>query len=337
MEKAFLHNNSLLDWKETGAYIADSEDFDLAKYGYTQQDVLGIAYLKHLRDQVVVNDFSLIASFDGRHRSGKSVTVATISCLIDPTFWDNFNSRIVTTPDQFLRVIKSFGDNDIHGGVIQIDEAGITLSGADFYERWMKNVVDAVQMFGYLNPIVFFVAPIKDFINAPLRKMFHIYFNVRRYSDGCAYVIPYHLNYSGTYSKTFYRKPVVRFAGRKFHLRKLKMPKPPDFIVKRYKELEKLNKSRILEGLVKNMGYLQTRDTSRKLSEDEILECILNTPELYEAKSSKPEDLKLSGDWVHHRHKHVPVRTCSLLAQDAERIIKEKRVDLKAKAEEDVK
>ncbi len=145
-----------LKW-EAEAYMS-YEPLDDVSFQLRQEQLLTLAYFKHLRDHVIKKGFSFMASFDGRHRSAKSTTAATLGCLWDDSFERQFESRIVQDHIEFMDAIERIAKQNIQGGVIMVDEAGISMASTDWYENFMKTITKTMQMFGYLYPVVLFVA-----------------------------------------------------------------------------------------------------------------------------------------------------------------------------------
>ena len=84
---------------------------------------IGLGYLRSLWREIHINKKSILASFDGRHRSGKSLTATTWGALLDPTFYPNMENRIVHDAESFLEVYRSeIAKKGIKGAVVIIDE-----------------------------------------------------------------------------------------------------------------------------------------------------------------------------------------------------------------------
>lgn len=243
---------------------------DMAKW-------VGLAYLISRRRQVVNTKLSHLMSWDGRHRSGKSVTACTFSWLWDKSFKNDFENRIVTDPEDLIKIIETAGKNYTlnkqRGVAIIIDEAGNTLSSSEWYESWAKSINKTVQMFGYLCPQISFVAPVQDYVNSSLRKMFHTHFTMKRFNNDYSVCKPYDLHYNSVTGKKYPRLPIVRFNGIKIKLNSIKLYGIPSEILERYQFLEITRKSKMLEENLHN-AYARELEAEER-DPQEILKEIL--------------------------------------------------------------
>lgn len=312
-------------WKASSFMDAHHEG---NKY-FSQPELLALAYLKGERDHVVKQGFSKLSSFDGRHRSGKSVTAALFAHLWDPTFWDNFEQRIVRDHKDFIDVMEDVNKKKIHGSVTMVDEAGVSMSSADWYERWLKTITKMVQMFGYLHPIVFFVAPVKDFVDSRLRKMFHNYYKVDRYNMKESVITPYNLKYNTVYNKHFYKKPIIRLGNQQITLKRLIIGKPPPRLLDRYIELENHRKDQMFTKFIDEVKKEETRDQKKEVDIEKVVDHVMQNIKLFEARGSKPTEPKLDVNLIEFSLK-VPHRQAKFVKLTAERRIE---AQLKEKAE----
>jgi len=322
---------SIVHW-EADAWL--SYHFDQsAELKIAHEELLAIAYLKHLRDHVVKNKFSFMASFDGRHRSAKSVTACTIGCLWDSTFEQQFEHRIVQDHLEFMDAIDSLDRNGIKGGVIMVDEAGISMASTDWYEQFMKTITKTMQMFGYLLPVVLFVAPTKDFVDSRIRKMFHAYYKMERYNNDYTTITPYNVKYNTIFNKWFYKKPVLRLNGQEIILKRIKFGLPPPFITERYQALEITRKAKMKDGFMRDIRQAQVADQKKEVDIDKMVNFVIERYGLYESKSSSPDDIRLDEIKLEFGLKSAGVtsRSAKYIKMESERIIKER---MKAKKEQ---
>lgn len=270
-----------------------------------------IGYLMHLYNQIHNLGFSLLASFDGRHRSGKSITAITWASLLDSSFLKYMERRLPTEPKEFVDLYE----NDIakfnrKGAVVVVDEAGISFASSDWYEKWIKTVAKMVQMFGYLRPVVFFVAPVKDFVDARLRKMFHTYYKVKRYTNTETTITPYHLKYSTLHKKTIYKKPVINFTDQKVVIRRLIMGKPPQWLIDRYAELEINRKNEMLKKFAEELRKQEIKEKRQEVSIEELINQVVKDWQFFASKRSKPERIILDSTAI-----QLAFKTTNRLAQ----------------------
>lgn len=308
----------------------DKPEMSIIGTGYKQQELLALAWLSSVRRQVVDRGFTHLGSFDGRHRCGKSITASLLGYLWDETFWENYERRMVNEPRQFVDVIERIAKQNIKGAVIQVDEAGVSMSSSDWYEAWMKTITKMVQMFGYLCPIVLFVAPIKDFVDARLRKMFHAYYKVDRFTKTYVHLTPYNLKYSTIFNKWFYKKPVIRFAGQKIGIRRIKIGIPPSFLIERYENLAKYNKENMLDSFIKDMKKAELKEQKKTPDIDQVILYVVENYKIFETKRSKPDLPILDSTKIEFTYR-ISSRASRYIKNEAERMLVDK---LKRKKED---
>jgi len=258
------------------------------------------------------------------HNSGKSITAATFGYLWDSTFWKYFENRVVQDHKEFVDSVDKLSKGNIKGGVIMVDEAGIVMSSSDWYEKWMKTITQMVQMFGYLCPVVLFVAPVKDFVDSRLRKMFHAYFKIDRYGMEETTVTPYALKYNTINNKWFYKKPVIDINGQHITLRRLKISKPPDFLLERYRNLELQRKSVMFEKFVDDIRRAEVKETKKELDLDKVISKVIENCTIYESKRSKPTDIILDQTKIEFGWRTTN-RVARYIKNEAERKIRDKQ------------
>ena len=309
-----------MEW-ENGAMTCHKELFDSPYYKLKQDELMAIAYMKYQRDHVIKQGFSFMGSFDGRHRSGKSITAATFGYLWDETFWKYFENRIVQDHHEFMDAIERIAKDKTVGGVIMVDEAGISMASADWYERWMKTITKMVQMFGYLYPVILFVAPVKDFVDSRLRKMFHAYYKVERYDNESTTITPYNLKYNTIRNKWFYKKPVIRLGGQEIVLRRLRLTRPPAFILYRYRNLELSRKSIMMENFVAEMKRSEAKDVKKTRDIKAVIDFVTENHMLFASSRSTPQAINLDENTIEY-NQEVPHRLAKYVKREAERVLK---------------
>jgi hypothetical protein len=312
-----------MEW-ENEAMVCHKTLLDSPYFRLKQNELMGIAYLKSERDHVVGKKFSLLASFDGRHRAGKSLTAATVGYLWDSTFWDNFENRIVQDHQSFMNALEYLAKSKIEGGVIVVDEAGVSMGSSDWYERWMKVLTDTVQMFGYLYPVVLFVAPVKDFVDSRLRKMFHVYYKVARYDNDSTTITPYNVKYNTINNKWFYKKPVIRIGGQEIQMRRLRITKPPAFLVDRYRNLELSRKSVMLDKFMGEMRRSESKDVKKERNIGKVIDFVERNYKLFESKRSKPQEIVLDENTIEY-NQEIPHRLAKYVKTEVEKKMRDRQ------------
>lgn len=322
-----------MEW-ENAAMTCHNELYNSPYYKLKQDELIALAYLKSTREHVIEKQFSFMASFDGRHRSGKSITAATFGYLWDKTFWQYFENRVVQDHKEFMDAIDKIAKEKITGGVIMVDEAGISMASADWYERWMKTITKMVQMFGYLYPVVLFVAPIKDFVDSRLRKMFHAYYKMERYDKESTTITPYNLKYNTIKNKWYYKKPIIRLGGQEIVLRRLRMTRPPEFILDRYRNLELSRKGIMLDSFMAEMRRSESKNVKQSRDINAVINFVSENHKLFESKRSKPQDIVLDENTIEY-NQELPHRLAKYVKSEAEKRLRDKQRQIAEEMERD--
>ena len=286
-------------WSDDSIVLDPSSDQYNFGSIFNYNEIIGLSYLASIKRKVMKVGLTQMMSFDGRHRSGKSVAASTIGWLFDPTFRKYYEHRLIQEPTEFMDALENIAKQKIYGGYIQVDEAGVSMGSSDWYESWMKALTKTMQVFGYLHPMVSFTSPIKDFVDSRVRKMFHCYFSVARTSSDYSMITPYESVYNTVKGKYYYRKPVVRFYGQKVKLNRLILSTPPEFILDRYQEYEKGVKPKMVASFmedIKNKEKMKQDNTPPDL--EKIVQFVLDNKPLYELGFSRPLKPRFDADKI---------------------------------------
>ncbi len=310
-----------MNW-EANSFMGVDYETESAFTHLTQEELIGLAYLKHTRDFVIKKGFSYLASFDGRHRSGKSLASITFAHLWDPTFYKYFESRIVQDHNEFMNAIQNLADEDIKGGCIVVDEAGVSMGSDQYWETWLRTLTKTVQMFGFLLPVIEFVSPQKDFVDSRLRKMFHSYYKVDRNNNNYSTITPYNLKFSSMKSKWYYKKPVVRLGNTEIVINRIKLHKPPQQLIERYRNLEQARKKVMLEKFMDEMRKTDAKSERTEVDLEKLIDGVVKNFRLYESKRSKPDRILLDTNKIQFRLK-ITGRMANYVQGEAERKLDE--------------
>lgn len=299
---------------EFSQFLTLSEE--LRELPLSQQEIVGLAYLKSCRDTVIKRGFSYLASFDGRHRSGKSIAAVTLGSLWDQTFYDNMETRIVQDHKEFADVLEGIDKRGLRGAVMMVDEAGTSMSSADWYENFMKAISKSVQVLGYLRPIILFVAPVKDFVDSRLRKMFHAYYKVERSNLQYSFLTPYNLKFNSIYRKTFYKKPVVKIMGETRVVSRIRLTAPPD-IIKRYSELELNRKPEMMKQFYKDIRQQELKEQKQDFDFEKAVDYVVRNYAAFTTKRSTDNNIILDQDMIWVKLK-ITNRLAKMVKREAE-------------------
>ena len=220
------------------------------KHGLTDENLLALAYFKQWWREVFVLKKSRMKSFDGVHRSGKSVSSAVAGYLLDKTFFDRMQYRVVQDHYEFMDELERNKKQGIKGAYMQVDEAGVSMGSDDWYESWAKTLNKTMQMFGYQCPQIAFTLPVMDFALSKIRKMLHGYHAVSRSSNLYSTVVPYNLKYSTIRKKLLNPHPTVSLFDMRVKLTSFRMPKPPPKLIDKYESIANPSKDDMLDAFI---------------------------------------------------------------------------------------
>jgi len=314
------------NWQANSFMGLDAAETVIPHINFPDNQLLALAYFKHVHDQVKKRKFSFMGSIDGRHRAGKSIFACSFGYLMDNTFWPNFEARIVQDHVQFGEAIENIAREEIEGAVVMVDEAGTSMASSDWYERWLKALTKMVQIFGYLHPIILFVAPVKDFVDSRLRKMFHGYYKLSRYTNEFTSITPYDINFNTVKGKWFYKKPIVRIMNREVVLRRILFSKPA-FIVERYAALEQNRKAPLMRQYLDELKKMEITEARQELDFDKMIAKVVQNHTFFQSKQSKSMDVKLDQDLIQFQLK-LTNRQAKVVKLQAERLITSRMKEL---------
>lgn len=303
----------------SGAFSWDEPPYDpLLKIGVTEQQMLGLAFIRNIRETVIGRDFSFICTLDGRHRSGKSTMAILVSSLLDKTFMENFKMRVVYTPNQLLAAIQDLDAKGIRGGCIVVDEAGVSLSADSYFESFSKVLAKVFNVFGYLNPVVFLCLPISSDVLAKVRRLNHAYWSCSRYSKEFSVITPYDLKFNSVYQKTFFKKPVILIGGRQVHLKRVVIGKPPEWLIAKYQELSLIQKPLAIKELADQFKATELKSVKKTLDIEQLIDAVMKDQKNYLAKRSTPDNPNIDTTAVRFRLK-VPNEMAKHIKGEVER------------------
>jgi len=211
------------------------------------------AFFSRLWRKLNIDNFSLLITFYGQHRVGKSNAAVSFCYILDPTFEENMEKRIVYTSKDLILAFKELRAKGIKGGGIIIDEAGSgDLSNTRWFEELAKTVSAELQAVGYLNPLICFVTQSFSFINTTARKLSQGVFEVSRTNNIFSKIKPFWVENSPWSVNSFHRYPLFcesrgGVASNVYKINKIKIGLPPQGILDRYVAHSQMFKDNLLD------------------------------------------------------------------------------------------
>lgn len=268
-------------WK-ANAFTFEGEYNSTALTSRRLEELLALAYLKSVRRTVVGTGLSYLSSFSGRHRSGKSVTASLWAHMWDSTFLPYFETRIVQSPQDFVRAMEIVIKDNVKGAAFVIDEAGATMASTDWYEKWIRALTKTLQICGMLKPMILFVAPNRDFIVSGMRKLIIAEHYLERTHTDYTTIKAYHVKYSTIKHNYYYKKPMVRIADTTYQLNRIHQHAPPDWFLARYKahtEPKKVDMMSAFSDVVKSS--VADKDQDQEPDYESIIKDVFQKKEIF--------------------------------------------------------
>ena len=223
-------------------------------YFFTKVDnyLLAENYLSEIYKNVHKRNLSFLGIWTGQHRVGKSIGAVQFGDILDPTYREALAERTVYSSYDFMDSMENIRKDHIKGGVTIWDETQIKHGSRDWYKDVNKSINSAIQAFGYLNPIVFFVTQDPTFIDSQPRKLFHSFYEVKRQHNYWNYILPFNIKYNRRQGKPYYIYPRYKFKyygsmSIKSKLVYIRMLKPETELIKLYDNHSQRFKDKFLD------------------------------------------------------------------------------------------
>ncbi len=255
------------------------------------------AYLHKIYNRVHRMKFNYLALVTGKHRTGKSLTAVTLSYLLDKTFWDDFENRVVYTGHGFMEACEHLRKNNIIGGAIVFDEAGVGAPSREWWSKANRAISYAVQVFGYLRPIIFWVTQDASFLDSQPRKLLDTLYVCNRVHHRYNEIKPYDVHYDKRTGKIYWKYPRFKRVQtgaicNMYKLTRIQIPKPPQDLIERYDKHSEPWKGDIMDKMAKvTEPMTEGNQKFEKMSNKERAEWVvqhLDEHPAIESKRSKP-------------------------------------------------
>ena len=229
------------------------------------------AFFNRMWRKLHVENFSYLIVLYGLHRVGKSLCAVSIAHILDETFSENLEQRVVYNSKDLLRAFKELKDKGIKGGAIIPDESGSgDLSSQRWYEDMAKLVSANLQAIGHLNPLVLFVSQNLSFLNSTARKLSSGVFEVTRTSNRYSVIKPFWIYGSPWISGTYRKYPVFcekrnGIPSSVYKMNRIRMNMPPLEIRKRYIDHSQNYKNKFLHESEKEIELMDQAKSQKNL------------------------------------------------------------------------
>jgi hypothetical protein len=233
-------------------------------------------FLNGLYRKLHVQGFSILITLWGGHRVGKSLASCALADILDPTFRDELEKRVVYETKDILGVFRDIRTRRLTGAAIIIDEAG---SGALSAQRWYEEVSQIVsselQSCGSIHPIIFFVTQYPTFLNSTARKLSHGMWEVSRKGNLYSVIKPLWVSDSPWFTKSHRHYPIITekrdgISTNVYKIGRIRVWLPPKEIVDRYNVHSQKWKDQLLENCITQVGVLDFEASKRKATSSSI-------------------------------------------------------------------
>jgi len=284
-------------------------------------------YLRYIYKKVHERKFNYLGFITGKHRVGKSTTALALSYVLDPTFYDNLETRVVYYAKDFMKALREIREKNIIGGCIVWDEAGVGIPAREWYEISNKAINKAVQVFGRYRPIVFFVTQDITYIDSQVRKLFHGFFEMYRTKNEYAYMMPFNVRYSKRLGKIYFSYTRIYphlgdVVGRTLKLRLITVKRPPQELIERYEQHSAEFKDRIMDQMEERTEmFLEGKIDKKKMSVSEIVKDLVENhrdDQMFLSKRSSPDNIVFDANAIMY-HYGIPSRLARFVKKLAEK------------------
>ena len=220
--------------------------------------------------------------------SGKSVTACLWGHMWDHTFLKYFETRVVQSPQDFVRAMEIVIKDGTKGAAFIIDEAGATMASSDWYEKWIRALTKTLQICGMLKPMILFVAPSRDFIVSGMRKLIVAEHYLERHHTDYTNIKAYHVKYSSIKHDYYYKKPMVRMGGTTYQLKRILQHSPPEWFLDRYKqhtEPRKVDMMSAFSDIVKSS--VANKDEDQEPDYETLIQDVFEKKEIFFGRTSR--------------------------------------------------
>jgi hypothetical protein len=281
---------------------------------YDSKD-LATMYFRHLYKRVHIYKFNFLGMITGKHRVGKSLTGLSMAHVLDPTFIDNLEQRVVYFPNDFMRALQSLKNPEkgkpVIGGAIIWDEAGVGIPAREWYETSNKSISYVLQVFGRYRPIVFFVTQDVHYIDSQARKLFHGFYELSRLKNIYAVCRPFDVRYNKRSTKVYYVYSRLHMRnedayGNKLILKKIRIIRPFKEMEVDYEHHSKIFKDKIVEQMQERAElYKKGKIDAKRMTIEEIVQTLLSNKDnpKFLTKRSKPDSIIFDKDAIRYEFK----------------------------------
>lgn len=279
-------------------------------------------FVTSIYNQVMKLKYNYIGMVVGKPRAGKSIDTTTLNCLVDGSFWENLEKRIVYDANGFMRGLNYIAKTKTIGAGLMWDEAGVGMPARQWYDISNRAISFAVQVMGVYRPIVWFVTQDITYIDSQPRKLINALYEVTRSSNEYSKMRVYNISINRKTGKMYFKYPRM-ITQEKLFLKMskgIKIMKPPKELIQRYEEHSKPFKEKIMRVMEQRTEDFESGLISKKeYSVAEIIQTIMDHKTNYEAPTSEIGKRRFHADLISHDF-GIPQKLANVIKLRAEQL-----------------
>lgn len=265
----------------------------------------------------------------GRHRAGKSLGTIAVATMLDRTFWDDLEMRVVYYAKDFMRALRKIRKQEIIGAHVVWDEAGVGLPARQWYDLSNQAISSALQVAGYLRPALHFVTQDFTYIDSQARKLVQHFWEFRRSSTEKTTIIPSllaHNRRSGDvyfyYPRIIYRYPDGSL-GPKVIINRIYLYRPPRELEERYIIHSHPWKDKILkQAEEKAKEYMEGDLEKKEWTVNQIIDYLSKHWKAYQTPRSRP-DRPILDPYLIKYDFNIPINLARVVKARVENILRD--------------
>ena len=270
-------------------------------------NMLSTLYLRHIYTRIHSYKHNFLGMITGKHRVGKSLTALSFAHCLDKTFMPNLEERVVFFPDDFMNALQKIKKQNIIGGAIIWDEAGVGIPAREWYNISNKAINYTLQVFGRYRPIVYFVTHDIRYIDSQIRKLFHGFYEMSRFKNKYATAKPFNVSYNKRNGKVYWIYPRLYMKhdddsyGVQLKLKKINVLRPFKELEDTYEFHSKIFKDKIVEQMQERSENFRDGNINKKrMTIKEIIDTIVEHKDnpVYLSKRSKEDAIIFDKDSI---------------------------------------
>jgi hypothetical protein len=257
----------------------------------------------------------------GRPQAGKSLLDITKNTILDASFYDSLEERVVYDANGFMHAMNQIVKHKIRGRAVTWDEAGVGMPARKWYDLSNQAISYTIQVAGVFGPFISFVTQDMSYIDSQPRKLINSFFDVSRTNNKYSTAKVFNITVDRRRGKAYFKYPtMITKEGIHIKLSKgIKLTKPPKELIDRYMEHSKPYKEKITQMMEQRTedfddGVMEKKDYTIS----EIVQTLLSdTKKTYELPKSEFGNRHFNRDLIAHDFK-IPDKLAAVIKAKAE-------------------